>query len=60
MKLVRFISKGDKPNVGLMTDKHVIDLNKAFAAYQKDEGGGKKVGSVAKSVIEFFITRFFI
>jgi acylpyruvate hydrolase len=54
MKLVRFISKGDKPNVGLMTDKNVIDLNKAFVAYQKDEGEGKKGGSVANSVIEFF------
>ncbi len=54
MKLVRFSEKGkNKPKVGLMTDKYVIDLNKAYASYLKSEGEAKK-GDLVKSVIDFF------
>lgn len=54
MKLVRFTVKADdKPRVGLLADEYVIDLNKAYAACVREEGGAEKGGAVANSVIEF-------
>jgi len=56
MKLVRFLAKKkDKPKFGLMTEKHVIDLNKAYASYLKAEEKDEKGESVvADNIIEFF------
>jgi 2-keto-4-pentenoate hydratase/2-oxohepta-3-ene-1,7-dioic acid hydratase in catechol pathway len=54
MKIVRYSETGkDKPKVGLLTEKNVIDLNKAYVAYLKSEGEEKK-GDLVKSVVDFF------
>ena len=57
MKLVRFLRKGKaKPKIGVMTEKYIIDVNKAYRAALEEEGATSKKGgnSIAATMVEFF------